>query len=62
MGALNFAGQRLHHAQAAPTVNRETFVDFMERLIPQIAKPVPTFIILANARIYHNLDDSMTLR
>jgi transposase len=31
-------------------------------LIPQIAKPVPTFIILANTRIYHNLDDSMTLR
>ena len=61
MGALDFAGQRLYHAQATSTVNRETFVDFMESLIPQIAKPVPTFIILDNARIHHNLDDSMTL-
>ena len=61
MGALDFAGQRLYHAQATSTVNRETFVDFMERLIPQIAKPVPTFIILDNARIHHNLDESMTL-
>ena len=62
MGALDFAGQRLYHAQATSTVNRETFVDFMERLIPQIAKPVPTIIILDNARIHHNLDESMTLR
>jgi len=62
MGALDFAGQRLYHAQATATVNRETFVDFMERLIPQIAKPVPTFIILDNARIHHNLDNSLTLR
>ena len=62
MGALDFAGRRLYHAQATATVNREIFVDFMESLIPQIAKPVPTFIILDNARIHHNLDDSMTLR
>lgn len=62
MGALDFAGQRLYHAQATSTVNRETFVDFMEHLIPQIAKPVPTFIILDNARIHHGLDDSLTLR
>ena len=62
MGALDFAGQRLYHAQVTATVNRETFVDFMEHLIPQIAKPVPTFIILDNARIHHGLDDSLTLR
>ena len=62
MGALDFAGQRLYHAQATGTVNRQTFVDFMERLIPQIAKPEPTFIILDNARIHHGLDDSLTLR
>ena len=62
MGALDFAGQRLYHAQAPATVNRETFIDFMEHLIPAIAKPVPTFIILDNARIHHGLDDSLTLR
>ena len=62
MGALDFARQRLYHAQATATVNRETFVDFMERLIPQIAKPVPPFVILDNARIHHGLDDSLTLR
>lgn len=62
MGALDLAGQRLYHAQATTTVKRETFVDFMERLIPQIAKPVPTFIVLDNARIHHGLDDSLTLR
>lgn len=62
MGALDFARQRLYHVQGASTVNRETFIDFMEHLIPQIAKPVPTFIILDNARIHHGLDDSLTLR
>lgn len=62
MGALDFAGQRLYHAQAASTVNRETFIDFMEDLIPRIAKPVPTLIILDNARIHHGLSDSLTLR
>ncbi len=62
MGALDFAGQRLYHAQATTTVKRETFVDFMERLLPQIAKPVPTFIVLDNARIHHGLEDSLTLR
>lgn len=62
MGALDFARQRLFHAQATSTVNRETFIDFMARLIPQIAKPIPTFIILDNARIHHNLDDNVTLR
>ncbi len=62
MGALDFAGQRLYHAQAVSTVNRETFTNFMEHLIPQIAKPMPTFIILDNARIHHGLDDSLTLR
>ncbi len=62
MGALDFAGKRLHHAQAVATVNRETFIDFMEDLIPRIAKPAPTFIILDNARIHHGLDDSLTLR
>lgn len=62
MGALDFAGQRLYHTQASTTVNRQTFIDFMEHLIPQIAKPVPTFIILDNARIHHGLDDSLTLR
>lgn len=34
----------------------------MECLIPQIAKPVPTFIILDNARIHHDLDVSLMLR
>ncbi len=62
MGALDFAGQRLYYAQATTTVKRETFVDFMERLIPQIAKPVPTFIILDNASIHHDLEFSLTLR
>lgn len=62
MGALDFVGQRLYHAQATTTVNRETFVDFMADLIPKIAKPIPTFIILDNARIHHGLDDSLTLR
>ena len=62
MGALNFAGQRLYHAQAASAVNRETFIDFMEHLIPRIAKPVPALIILDNARIHHGLSDSLTLR
>ena len=61
-GALDFAGQRLYHAQATSTANRETFVDFMERLIPQIAQPVPTFILLDNAPIHHGLDDSLPLR
>ncbi|MBT9462293.1 MAG: transposase [Rugosibacter sp.] len=62
MGTLDFARPRLYHAQATSTDNRKTFVDFMERLISQIAKPVPTFIILDNARIHHGLDDSLTLR
>lgn len=62
MGALNFAGKRLHHALALATVNRETFINFMEDLIPRIAKSVPTFIILDNARIHHGLDDRLTLR
>ena len=62
MGALDFAGQRLCHAQAPATVIRETFVDFMARLISHIAKPVPTFIIQDNARIYHDLGDSLALR
>ncbi len=64
MGALNFASQRLHFKQVIGTVNRETFIEFMDDLIPQIAKGknIPTFIILDNARIHHGLDDSITLR
>lgn len=62
IGAFDFAGQRLYHSQAASTVNRETFVDFMERLIRQVAKSEPIFIILDNARIHHGLGDSLTLR
>jgi transposase len=62
MGALDFGQQRLYHQQAVGTVNREIFTDFMEQLIRQVAKDVPTFIILDNARIHHGLDDSITLR
>ena len=62
MGALDFAGQRLYHAQATSTANREIFIDFMDRLITKIAKPMPPFIILDNAGIHHGLDDSLTLR
>ena len=34
----------------------------MADLIPKIAKPIPTFIILDNPRIHHGPDDSLTLR
>lgn len=62
MGALDFGAQRLHHQQVTGSVIRETFVAFMEDLIPKIAKPEPTFIILDNARIHHNLDEQITAR
>lgn len=62
MGALDFVGQRHYHAQTTTTVKLKTFVVFMERLIPQIAKPVPTFIVLDNPRIHHRLDDSIMHR
>ena len=62
MGALDFAGQRLYHQQVAGTVNREIFVAFFDGLLPQIAKPTPTFIVLDNARIHHGLDDETTWR
>jgi len=62
MGALDFAGQHLHHQQVTGTINRETFVAFIEGLLPHIAKPTPTFVILDNARIHHGLDDDTLLR
>lgn len=62
MGALDFAGQRLHHQQVAGTINREIFVAFVDGLLPRVTKPMPTFIILDNARIHHGLDDDTLLR
>lgn len=62
MGALDFGAQKLYHAQANDTVNRETFVGFMDDLIAKIAKPTPTFIVLDNARIHHGLDAATELR
>jgi len=62
LGSLDFAAQRLYHQQVIGSVKRETFVAFMDDLIPRIAKPVPTFIILDNAKIHHGIDDAITLR
>jgi transposase len=62
IGVLDFAGQRLHYEQVARTINRETFVSFLDDLITPIAKPTPTCIILDNAKIHHALDDDITWR
>lgn len=62
MGALDFGGQQLYHHEVSGTVNRETFVAFMDDLIPRVAKETPTFIVLDNARIHHGLDDDITWR
>jgi len=63
MGTLNFASQHLRFNQVIVTVNRETFIEFMDDLIPKIAKEkdTPTFIILDYTRIHHGFDDSITL-
>jgi transposase len=62
MGALDFAHQRLYHQQVVGTINRDTFIAFIDGLLSQVAQPTPTFIILDNARIHHGLDDDTTLR
>lgn len=62
MGALNFAAQRLFHHQTAGTVKRDTFVAFIDDLLPNVATSKPTFIVLDNARIHHGIDDEITRR
>jgi len=62
LGALDFSNQRLYHSEYSGTINREIFVDFMDDLITNIAKPIPTLIILDNARIHHNIDESILSR
>jgi transposase len=63
MGALDFGAQKLHHAQATTTVNRQVFADFLDDLIARVSRPeMPTFIIMDNARIHHGLDTTLTSR
>ena len=62
MGALDFAGQRLYHQQVVGTVNRDTFVAFVDDLLTNITQPMRTFIVLDNAKIHHGLDDDVTWR
>jgi transposase len=62
LGALDFAGQRLYHQPVPGTVNRETFVAFIDDLLTQTHQPLLTFIVLDNARIHHGLEEDVIWR
>jgi transposase len=55
LGALDFAANTLLHFATADRVRRATVIEFLDSVAQQ-GNGQPTFVVLDNARIHHNID------
>jgi transposase len=56
LGALDYQNNKLHEVVVKGSVTRATVVDFLGQLASQCNDGKPTFVVLDNAKIHHNIE------